>query len=67
MRRDNNIGGDFNLVPDIKKDKKGGFARNYQKSLAICEDLDLIDPWRVLSPDLSDSCDDKGVLKFIAG
>lgn len=54
-------------MPDIKKDKKGGFARNYQKSLAICEDLDLIDPWRVLSPDLSDSCDDKGVLKFIAG
>ena len=51
------IGGDFNLVLDLEKDKKGGLARTHQKSLEVtktfCEDLDLIDAWRVLHPDLS--------------
>ena len=51
------IGGDFNLVLDVKKDKKGGLARTHQKSLkvinAFCEDLNLSDVWRVLNPDLS--------------
>ena len=51
------IGGDFNLVLDLEKDKKGGLARTHQKSLEVtktfCEHLDLIDAWRVLHPDLS--------------
>ena len=49
------IGGDFNLVLDIGKDKKGGLARTHQNSLdvinAFCENEDLVDVWRVLNPD----------------
>ena len=51
------IGGDFNLVLDVGKDKKGGLARTHKKSLDVistfCESLDLIDAWRVLNPDSS--------------
>ena len=52
------IGGDFNLVLDVEKDKKkGGISRTHKKSLEIinnfCESLDLVDAWRVLNPELS--------------
>ena len=51
------IGGDFNLVLDVEKDKKGGLARTHKKSLQVInsasESLDLIDAWRVLNPDSS--------------
>ena len=50
------IGGDFNLVLEVEKDKKGGLARTHKKSLEVinvfCENLDLIDAWRALNPDL---------------
>ena len=50
------IGGDFNLVLDVEKGKKGGLARTHKKSLEVVRDLreslDLIDAWRVLHPDL---------------
>ena len=49
------IGGDFNLVMDIDKDKKGGLARTQQNSLKIIhemkENLDLVDIWRIFNPD----------------
>ena len=49
------IGGDFNLVLDIEKDKKGGLPKTQQNSLKIIKDfsenLNLLDPWRVLNPD----------------
>ena len=49
------IGGDFNLVLDIEKDKKGGLPKTHQNSLKIIKDfsenLDLLDPGRVLNPD----------------
>lgn len=47
------VGGDFNLVLNVDKDKKGGFVRFYKKSLEVINDLfvnlDLIDVWRVLN------------------
>ena len=51
------MGGDFNLVLDVNKDKKGGLARSHKKSLEVINDfsenLDLIDAWRVLNPESS--------------
>ena len=51
------VGGDFNLVLDVNKDKKGGLARSHKKSLEVINDfsenLDLIDAWRVLNPECS--------------
>ena len=48
------IGGDFNLVLDVEKDKKGGLPRthhNAQKtSYEICYNLELVDAWRILNP-----------------
>ena len=45
------IGGDYNLVLDVEKDKKGGLAKTHKKSLEVinsfCEDFDLIDVWRI--------------------
>ena len=36
------IGGDYNLVLDVEKDKKGGLAKTHKKSLEVinnyCED-----------------------------
>ena len=50
------IGGDFNLVLDIDIDKKGGTPKthtNARKSLhEEVENLDLVDAWRVLNPDV---------------
>jgi len=51
------IDGDFNLILDVEKDKKGGLARTHKKSLEVInsfsENLDLIDAWRVLNPESS--------------
>lgn len=50
------LGGDFNLVLSVEKDKKGDMSRTHKKSLEIinnyCESLDLVDVWRVLNPEL---------------
>ena len=49
------IGGDYNLVLDVEKDKKGGLAKTHKKSLEVLnkfsEDLDLVDVWRVQNPE----------------
>lgn len=51
------IGGDYNLVLDLEKDKKGGLAKTHQNSVKLveefCEKLDLVDVWRILHPDTS--------------
>ena len=43
------LGGDFNLVIDVKEDKKGGLPRTHQNALKIinqnCEELNLTDIW----------------------
>ena len=48
------VGGDFNLVLNVDKDKKGVLARSHKKSLEVINEfsinLDLIDAWRVLNP-----------------
>ena len=48
------IGGDFNLVLDVEKDKKGDLSKihhNAQKTiLKICDNLDLVDAWRISIP-----------------
>ena len=50
------MGGDFNLVLDIEKDKKGGQPRTHKHSLKIVQDisekLDLTDIWRTINPEL---------------
>ena len=50
------IGGDFNLVLDLNKDKKGGRYKTHTNSLKTLEkfidELNLIDVWRVLNPDI---------------
>ena len=49
------MGGDFNLVMDFQKAKKGGNATTHRNSLKevqnIANSLDLIDVWRTLNPD----------------
>ena len=49
------FGGDFNLVCDVSKDKKGVVATTHLKSKdeveAIREDFELADIWRVLNPE----------------
>ena len=49
------LGGDFNLVLNIEKDKKGGLPRTHQNALKVvkqaCEELDLTDIWRTLNPE----------------
>ena len=49
------FGGDFNLVCDVSKDKKGGVATTHLKSRdeveAIREYFELADIWRVLNPE----------------
>ena len=51
------VGGDFNLVLNVDKDKKGGLARTHKKTREVIadffENLDLIDAWRVLNPEIS--------------
>ena len=49
------IGGDFNLMLDPEKDKKGGLARTHKNALKVVQDfsenLDLVDIWRILNPE----------------
>ena len=49
------MGGDFNLVMDVQRDKKGGNATTHRNSLHevqnIANSLDQIDEWRTLNPD----------------
>ena len=48
------IGGDFNLVSDVEKDKSGGLARTHQKALKVIQDfsenLALTNIWRFFNP-----------------
>ena len=48
------IGGDFNLVLHVEKDKRGGLARTHQKAWKVIQDfsenLGLTDIWRFLNP-----------------
>ena len=54
MRTHSVIGGDFNLVQNISKDKKGGNRTTHFKSLEeiemLKENMDLTDIWRDLHP-----------------
>ena len=49
------IGGDFNLVLDVEKDKRGGLARTHQKAWKVIQDfsenLGLTEIWRLLNPE----------------
>ena len=49
------LGGDFNPVCDIHKDKKGGIRTTLSKSRdeveIFKENFELTDVWRVLNPD----------------
>jgi len=48
------IGGDFNLVLDLNKDKKGGLAKAHKNALKVVQDLseslELSDAWRTRRP-----------------
>ena len=48
-------GGDFNLVLNVLKDKKGGKPNTHQNSLKVVQNfqnsLDLTDIWRDLNPE----------------
>lgn len=52
------LGGDYNLVLDLDKDKRGCLSKTHENSVKIVQEfsdkLDLVDIWRVLHPD-SDS------------
>ena len=49
------IAGDFTLVLDVEKDKRGGLARTHQKAWKVIQDfsknLGLTDIWRLLNPE----------------
>ena len=49
------IGGDFNLVLDLEKDKKDGRAKTHSRAVNVVENhatkLYLVDEWRILHPD----------------
>ena len=49
------IGGDWNVVLNIEKDKKGGQAQTHSNSLQVIqtwmEETDLVDIWRLKNPD----------------
>ena len=51
------VGGDFNLVLDIEKDKKAGNAKTHTRSceqlITIMQNLDLNNVWRERNPDRS--------------
>ena len=55
IENDNRIvGGDWNIVLDIAKDKRGGLQQTHKSSLNIInnwmEETDLIDIWRLMNP-----------------
>ena len=49
------LGGDYNLVLDLDKDKRGSLSKTHGNSGKIvqefCDKLDLVDIWTVLKPD----------------
>jgi len=49
------IGGDFNLVLDLGKDKKGGRAKTHTESIKVLRifmaEYNLMGAWRILNPD----------------
>ena len=49
------IGGDFNLVLNVEKDKRGGLARTHKNALKLIQDfsenLGLADVWRIINPE----------------
>jgi len=49
------IGGDFNLVLVLNKNKKGGLAKTHKNALKVVQDLaeslELSDAWRILNPE----------------
>ena len=49
------LGGDYNLVLDLDKDKRGGLSKTHENRVKIVQEfsdkLDLVDIWRVLHPD----------------
>ena len=49
------IGGDFNLVLDVEKDKRGGLARTHKNALKgiqdFSENLGLTEIWRLVNPE----------------
>ena len=51
------IGGDFNLVLDLDKDKKGGRGRTHSELVKVLQSFmaehNLMDAWRILNPDSS--------------
>ena len=55
QKDDIKIGGGFNLVLDVQKDKKGGIPKTHNGARRtvseISENLDLVDAWRLLNPD----------------
>ena len=50
------LGGDFNLVLNLQKDKKGGLAKTHTKAVNTINEhatkFDLVDAWRVSNPDV---------------
>ena len=50
------LGGDFNLVLNLEKDKKGGLAKTDTKAVNVINDhatkFDLVDSWRVSNLDI---------------
>ena len=50
------LGGDFNLVLNLKKVKRGGLAKTHTKAVNVINDyvakFDLVDAWRVSNPDI---------------
>ena len=50
------LGGDFNLVLNLEKDKKGGLAKTHTKAVNVINEyatkFDLVDAWRVSNPDI---------------
>ena len=50
------LSGDFNLVLDIEKDKKGGLAKTHTKAVNVMNNhatkFDLVDAWTVSNPDI---------------
>jgi len=65
------LGGDFNLVMDVTKDKRGGKATMHRNSLKmiqnIRDNLDLTDIWRDLTQTGEGTHGDRISLKYIVG
>ena len=50
------LGGNFNLVLNLEKDKKGGHSKTHTKAVNVINKhatkLDLVDAWRISNPDI---------------